>query len=99
MIPVLFILARLDPLLDAINYETGRDISSLAGVFIFLGIISSILSVMSIGVTFLVRNPKKVGRVLFFTAFAILITSILIGVVGFVFILIASNVAYKKRHY
>lgn len=99
MIPVLFILARMDPLLDAINYETGRDISGLAGIFIFLGMFSSILSAISIAITFLIKNPKKVGRILFFISFAILITSIGLGGVGFVFILIASNVAYKKRHY
>ena len=99
MIPVLFILARMDPLLEAINYETGRDISGLAGIFIFLGIVSSTLSAISIAVTFVVKNPKKAGRILFFTAFGVLATSVLIGVVGFVFILLASNVAYKKRHY
>ena len=99
MIPVLFIVARMDPLLDAINYETGRDISEMAGIFIFLGILSSILSGIAIAITFLIKNPRKVGRILFFLSFAILLTSILVGVVGFVFVLIASNVAYKKRHY
>jgi len=95
MLPILFIVARMDSPLDAINYETGRDVSRLAGIFIFLGILSSILSAMTI--TFLIKNPKKVGRILFFTAFEVLITLILI-VVGFVFILFASNIAYK-RHY
>lgn len=99
IIPVLFIVARMEPLLYAINYETGRDISGLAPVFIALGIISTILSVVAIAITFLVKNPKKVGRMLFFIAFGVLGTSIMIGVVGFVVILISSNVAYKKRHY
>ncbi len=99
MIPVLFILSRIDPLLETINYYTERDISGLAGVFMFLGTLSSILSVIVIVVTFVVKNPRKVGRILFFTAFAVLVTSVLTGVVGFVFILLASNVAYKRRHY
>jgi hypothetical protein len=99
MIPVLFIVARIEPFLDAINYETGSNLSGLVAVFISLGIISSILSTIAIAITFLVKNPKKVGRMLFFIAFAILITSILIGIVGFVVILISSNVAFKKRHY
>ena len=99
MLPVLFIVARMDPLLLAINYETGRDISGLASIFIFLGMFSSVLSAIAIAVTFLIKNPKKVGRILFFIAFGILITSILIGVMGFVFILFASNIAYKKRYY
>jgi hypothetical protein len=99
MIPVLFITSRIDPLLEAINYETGRDFSEMAGVLVFLGILSSVLSVMVIAITFLVKNPKKVGRVLFFAAFAILATSILTGTIGFFFILFASNIAYKKRGY
>lgn len=99
MIPILFIVARMEPLLDAINYETGNDLTGLAMVFISLGIFSSILSAIAIAITFLVKNPKKVGRMLFFIAFTILVTSIFVGVVGFVVILISSNVAYKKRHY
>lgn len=99
MIPVLFIVARMEPLLEAINYETGIELSGLASVFISLGIISSILSFIAIIITFLIKNPKKVGRMLFFIAFGILVTSILIGIVGFVIILISSNIAYKKRHY
>ena len=99
IIPTLFIVARIEPLLDAINYETGRDLTGLMSIFISLGIISSILSVIAIAITFLIKNPKKVGKILFFIAFAILGTSILVGIVGFVVMLISSNVAYKKRHY
>lgn len=99
MIPILFIMARMDPLLEAINYETGMDLSEMAGGFLFLGSLSSILSAMAIAVTFVIKNPKKVGRILFFAAFAILASSILIGIVGFFFILFASKVAYKKRGY
>lgn len=99
MIPVLFIVARLDPLLAAIEFDTGRDLSEIAGLFIALGIISSTLSIFAVIVTFVIKNPKKVGRILFFMAFAILASSVLIGVVGVVFILISSKNAYKKRHY
>jgi len=99
MIPVLFIVARLDPLLAAIEFDTGRDLSEIAGLFIALGIISSTLSIFAVIVTFVIKNPKKVGRVLFFMAFGILASSVLIGVVGVVFILISSKNAYKKRHY
>ncbi|MFB5606127.1 MAG: zinc ribbon domain-containing protein [Nitrosarchaeum sp.] len=99
MIPILFIVARMDPLLFAINYDTGLDLSEMAWIFISLGIISSVLSAIAILISFGVKNPKRVGRILFFISFAVLITSIFVGIVGFVFMLIASNVAYKKRHY
>ena len=99
MIPVLFIVARMDPLLLAIEYSTGRDISNMAVVFVSLGIISSALSIIAVAITFVGKNPKKVGRVLFFIAFAILLSSIAIGVVGFILILISSKNAYKKRYY
>jgi hypothetical protein len=99
MIPIMFIISRIDPLLEAINYEMGRDISEMAGVFMFLGALSSILSAFAVAIVFVVKNPKRVGRILFFVAFAILVTSIITGVVGFVFILFASKVAYKKRYY
>jgi len=99
MIPILFIVARMDPLLLAIEYETGRDISGMAGVFVSLGAISSALSIIAVTITFVIKNPKKIGRSLFFISFAILLSSISIGVVGFIIILIASKNAYNKRHY
>jgi len=99
MIPILFIVARMDPLLLTIEYETGRDISGMAGVFVFLGTISSVLSIIAVTITFVIKNPKKIGRSLFFISFAILLSSISIGVVGFIIILIASKNAYNKRHY
>jgi hypothetical protein len=99
MLPILFIMARMDPLLFAINYDAGVDLSEMAWVFMSLGVISSVLSTIAIIVSFGIKNPKKVGRILFFISFAVLITSIFVGVVGFVFMLIASNIAYKKRHY
>ena len=52
MIPVLFIVARMDPLLEAINYETGKDLSEIARIFLFLGILSSILSILAMVITF-----------------------------------------------
>jgi len=99
MIPVLFIVARLDPLLAAIEFDTGRDMSNMAGLFMSLGVISSVLSVIVVIITIVVKNPKKIGRILFFMAFGILASSVLIGVVGVVFILISSKNAYKKRYY
>jgi len=99
MIPILFIVARMEPLLLAIEYETGRDISSMAGIFVSLGTVSSALSIIAVTITFVIKNPKKVGRSLFFVSFAILLSSIFIGIVGFIIILIASKNAYNKRHY
>jgi len=99
MLPVLFIVARMNPLLLEINYDTGYNISEWAGVFIFLGILSSVMSMAVMVIVFRVKNSMRVGRILFFMAFGILATSILVGIVGFTFILLASKAAYKKRHY
>lgn len=99
MIPVLFIMSRIDVLLESIYNDTGRNVLGMAGILLFLGTFSSLLSIFAMIITFVIKNPKKVGRVLFFVSFAILLTSVFVGIVGVVFILIASRVAYKKRHY
>lgn len=99
ILPTLFIVARIEPLLIAIDYEIGRDMSNLTYVFIFLGILSSLLSCIAITVSFAIKNSRTVGRILFFLAFAIIITSIMVGIVGFVLFLFASKNAYKKRYY
>ena len=99
MIPILFIIARINPLLLSIEYDTGKDISGMVGAIVSLGAISSALSIIVVIITFVVKNPKKVGRILFFMSFAILLSSIFVGVIGFIVILMASKNAYKKRYY
>jgi len=99
LIPILYAASRLDDILYSIGYYTDSDISGISGLFIFAGVVSSLLCFFVMAIPFVIKNSRKVGRILFFSSFAILITSILTGIVGFVIILIASLVAFKKRRY
>jgi len=99
LIPILYAASRLDDILYSIGYYTDSDLSGISGLFIFAGVVSSLLCFFVMAVPFVIKNSRRVGRILFFASFAILITSILTGIVGFVIILIASLVAFKKRRY
>jgi uncharacterized membrane protein len=99
LIPILYAASRLDDILYSIGYYTDSDLSGITGIFIFAGVVSSLLCFFVMAVPFVIKNSRKVGRILFFASFAILVTSILTGIVGFVIILIASLVAFKKRRY
>jgi hypothetical protein len=99
LLPILIAMTRIDDLVSSIEAYTGKDSSYLTSVFMLAGVISSMLSCIAIGITFVIKNPKRIARILFFIAFAILITSILVGIIGFVFILFASIFAFKKRRY
>jgi hypothetical protein len=99
LIPILYAASRLDDILYSIGYYTDSDLSGISGPFIFAGVVSSLLCFFVMAIPFVIKNSRKVGRLLFFASFAILITSILTGIVGFVIILIASLVAFKKRRY
>jgi hypothetical protein len=99
LIPILYAASRLDDILYSLGYYFDEDLSGVSGIFIFAGVLSGLLSFFVMIIPFAVKNSRKVGRILFFASFAILITSIMTGVVGFVIILFASIVAFKKRRY
>jgi len=99
LIPILYAASRLDDILYSIGYYTDSDISGISGLFKFAGVVSSLLCFFVMVIPLVIKNSRKVGRILFFASFAILITSILTGIVGFVIILFASVVAFKKRRY
>lgn len=98
LIPILIATSEVTNILDSFGFYSGED-SVLSRVFVAAGIFSSLLCCLAMIIPFVVKNPKKVGRILFFSSIAILITSVLVGIVGFILIMIASMIAFKKRHY
>jgi hypothetical protein len=86
-------------ILVSLESYTGRDLSAFTNLFIAAGIVASILCIFVIVVSFLVKKPKKAGKILFFVSFAILIVSLGVGIVGFALILLAGIVALQRRHY
>lgn len=99
LIPVLYAISRIENILYSLEYYTGQDISGWTHILIAGGIVSSILSCFVISVPFIIKKPTRVGRILFFTSFGILITSVLVGTVGFVLTLVSGLMALKSRRY
>ena len=99
MVPILIATSNMDRILEIIDFYTGRDLSGFIGGFRALGIISTGLCFFAIVVSFVIKKSKKVGRILFFLSFLILIFSLMVGMAGFVIILSASIMALKKRRY
>jgi len=95
LVPILVATSEINNVLDYFGFED----SPLTSILISAGVVSSLLSCFVMVIPLVIKNSKKVGRILFFAAFAILITSVLVGIVGFVFIMIASVIAFKKRRY
>ena len=96
LIPILIGISNIERIYEIAEFYTGRDFSSFNSVIIASGIVSYILSLVTIAISFLIKEPKKVGIFLIYLSFGILIFSILSGVIGFVFILIAGLLARKK---
>lgn len=99
LIPVLYALSRMDNVLYLVEYYAGQDISGWTNTLVAGGIVSSILSCVAIAIPFVIKRPTTAGRVLFFTSFGVLITSILVGSIGFVLTLVAGLIALKSRRY
>ena len=98
IVPTAAAVYYLDRILFSIESYTGRDISGFTNLFVAAGAITSILCIFVIVVSFLIKKPKKVGRIMFFVSFAILVTSLGVGVVGFALILLAAIIALQRRY-
>jgi len=99
LVPIIFALFSLERIFEVLEFYINRDFSEFfVGAFAF-GLVSGIWSFLVMIVPFLIKKPKKVGKFLFFSAFGILISSLMTGVVGFVIILFAGIFALKKRRY
>ena len=99
LIPSLVAVYTIQRILVSLESYTGRDLSGFTNLFIAAGITTSALCIFVIVVSFLIKKPKKVGKILFFTSFAILIISLGVGIVGFALIILAGIVALQRRHY
>ena len=99
LIPSLVAVYTIQRILVSLESYIGRDISGFTNLFIAAGIAASVLCIFVIAISFLIKKPKKVGKILFFVSFAILIISLGVGVVGFTLILLAGIVALQRRHY
>jgi len=99
LIPSLVAVYTIQRILVSLESYTGRDLSGFTNLFIAAGIATSALCIFVIVISFLIKKPKKVGKILFFTSFAILIISLGVGIVGFALIILAGIVALQRRHY
>lgn len=99
MIPSLAAVYSIDKILFSLESYTGRDLSGFTNLFIAAGIVTSVLCIFVISISFIIQKPKKVGKILFFIAFPILIISLGVGVIGFALILLAGIMALQRRHY
>jgi len=99
LIPSLVAVYTIQRILVSLESYTGRDLSGFTNLFIAAGIATSVLCIFVIVISFLVKKPKKVGKILFFVSFMILIISLGVGGVGFALILLAGIIALQRRHY
>ena len=99
LIPSLVAVYSIQRILFSLESYTGRDLSGFTNLFIAAGIATSVLCIFVIVISFFIKKPKKVGKILFFVSFAILIISLGVGVIGFALILLAGIVALQRRHY
>ena len=99
LIPSLVAVYTIERILFSLESYTGRDLSGFTNLFIAAGIATGVLCIFVIAISFLIKKPMKVGKILFFVSFAILIISLGVGVVGFALILLAGIIALQRRHY
>ena len=98
LIPIIAAESNLEGILQSIEFYTDGNLSEIIFVFAGMGVVSGILSCVSMVIPFVAKKPKQVGKILFFSSFGILGFSVFVGSIGFVVILIASILAMKRRY-
>lgn len=96
LIPILIGILNIERIFELTEFYTGRDFASFDLAIISSAVVSYILCLLAIVISFLIKEPKKVGKFLIYLSFGILIFSILSGIAGFVIILFAGILALKK---
>ena len=99
LIPILVALANLERIFEIINFYYHVDLSGYSAGFVVLGVASTALCVFDVVISFFMKKPKKLGKILFFSSFGILGLSVLTGSIGFAMILAAGIFALKQRRY
>ena len=99
LIPILIALANMERIFEIINFYYGVDLVRYSAGFVGIGVASAVLCVFDIVISFLMKKPKKLGKILFFSSFGILGLSVMTGSIGFAMILAAGIFALKQRRY
>lgn len=98
LVPIIAVESNLEGILQSIEFYTDGNLSGIVPVLAGMGIVSGILSCLSMITPFIIKKPRQAGKILFFSSFGILGFSIFVGAIGFVAILIASILAMKRRY-
>lgn len=99
LIPILFAVSNLGRIFEIIEFYFNADLSRYDIIFMGLGAISASICIIVMVLPFLMKKPKKVGKILFFSSFGILGFSLFTGTIGFVMVLFAGILALKQRKY
>ncbi|MCA9813194.1 MAG: hypothetical protein KC483_10105 [Nitrosarchaeum sp.] len=99
LIPILIALANLERIFEIINFYYDVDLARYSAGFVGVGVASAVLCIFDIVISFLMKKPKKIGKILFFSSFGILGLSVMTGSIGFAMILAAGIFALKQRRY
>ena len=99
LVPILIALANLERIFEIINFYYDVDLARYSAGFVGIGVASAILCIFDIVISFLMKKPKKIGKILFFSSFGILGLSVMTGSIGFAMILAAGIFALKQRRY
>ena len=99
LIPIFIVLGNLERVFEIIDFYYDVNLAMYSAGFIALGIASAFLCMLDVVISFLLKKPKKVGKILFFSSFGILGLSVLTGSIGFAMILTAGIFALKQRRY
>ena len=99
LIPILFAITNLGRIFEIVEFYFGVNLSGYSVGFTGLGAVSASLCILVMTLPFLIKKSKKVGKILFFSSFGILVLSLFTGAVGFVMVLFAGMLALKQRRY
>ena len=92
-------IVNLERIFEIVQFYFGLNLSGYDAVLVGLGSVSIAISGLLMAIPFLIKKPKQVGKILFFSSFSVLVLSVITGVAGFAILLTAGILALKQRRY
>lgn len=99
LVPTLIAIVNLERIFELVQFYFGLNLSGYDAVLVGLGSVSIAISGLLMAIPFLIKKPKQVGKILFFSSFSVLVLSVITGVAGFAILLTAGILALKQRRY
>lgn len=96
LIPVAYGIYNIENVLSSLDFYLGYDLTNYTNLIIASGVLAGLIAVFDMVIPFVWEKPEKIGKVLLFSSFLVLLFSLVSGVIGFIILLVSGIITLRK---